>query len=772
MSIIKKNKQLVILGPAGSGKTTTINRVALDNASKFIKHRSDGYIPIIVPLRDYGTNGLQEVIGSILKRWAITLEHIEGDLRAGKFLIIFDGLNEVSSKLRSQCFQEIRSFSREYSLNRFIYTSRSFEYQDDWVSLDDQNLVLACEIEALTRDQIEDCIQRYFGNRKKLASQLIEELQVRQQDVWENNKSLARLARTPLLLQMLILTFEEKKRIPRSEGELLLGFVDEILLRERSKAAAEINPDVKKALLATIALKMYQEEISSIDKRYAFSVFSKRLAELKQSGLAKKSYESTEIWEELQKNSLIIDDGDLVYWPHPLYQEIFVGLSLRDMCFEDNGEPKFKGIYVQFHSIKAKWHGNPSFDAGLRMLEVIPQHQRLDGLAVIATVNPALAKEAFLQFEPDYNPGMIEEFSIILRKFLLSIKWEGELHRNLLIAASYISQGYFCPLFTDGATLCPTWEGREQSAIFLWSRCEKTLALEVMKQLCSNDLEARVRKTAFNILTQSEENPDEKTYSFLVQRLFQENQGFLLDPQLLIKKILDSEFVINLLVDIVRSENDINRKLRAIWCLGKSEANYLTVQNILIELTRKSINEDIRRETVNALAAYSSDLSVKAVSDRVREDKAKSVRIAAIGCLHRLQSAKALSSIVSALDDVEEDVSDEAVKALVDISKKQKRVVTILLRCLKQDNSKSKQLLALSRISIDESDSRIQAKICKELQFHKNEKDKYIRLEIALALRTYDLSLSNGILRELSNDQDTKFRKYAQERLSEWEIEL
>ncbi len=773
IELIRKNKRLVIIGPAGSGKTTTLKKVALNNASNCIKQKPHSYLPILAPLRDYGSVNLKELINSIIKPWGITPENIEQDLVKGKFLVIFDGLNEVPSKFRQQCFQEIRSFSREYRFNRFLYTSRSFEYQDDWISTDDEISIPVCEIESLTKGQIEDCIRRYFGTRNKLADQLIDQLKIHDSRVWENSKSLARLASTPLLLQMLILTFEEKRRIPKSEGELLLGFVDEILLKiEPKKSAAEINPEVKKALLATIAWKMYQEELSSIDKRYAFSVFLKRLDELKRSGIATISYDSNQIWQELQNNYLIIDNGNLVYWPHPLYQELFTGLSLRETCFEDNWEPKFAEIYVQFHSIEAKWYGNPSFEAGLRMLEVIPQPHRLNGLTVIAMINPSLAKEALLRFEPEHNPGMMDEFSETLKRDLLSSKWEGECHRNLLMTASYIPDDWFCSLFNDCATLCPTWEGREQSAIFLWSRCEKSIALEVLKKLCETDLEARVRKTAFNILIQSEEKLDEEMCSFLAQRLFEENQGFLSDPQLLLQKLFDSEIIVALLVDLAKKENNRNEKLRAIWCLGESKTNNVMARKTLIELARKVIDEEIRGESVNALATYPSDLTIKVLCGLANNDQAKPVRINAINSLYAMGSVKVIPSIVSALDDNENDVVEKAMATLVDLSKKEKRVVSTLLRNLKQAEFRSKILQTLSRITIGETDPQIQAKICKEIRYYENERDKYVRLEMALALRGYDLTLSNEIMRELSNDKDQTIRESAQEILNEWGIEL
>ena len=47
------------------------------------------------------------------------------------------------------------------------------------------------------RGQIEDYIRRYFDGQKELAGKLIFELKIHDSQVWENSKSLARLAGAP-----------------------------------------------------------------------------------------------------------------------------------------------------------------------------------------------------------------------------------------------------------------------------------------------------------------------------------------------------------------------------------------------------------------------------------------------------------------------------------------------------------------------------------------------------------------------------------------------
>jgi HEAT repeat protein len=775
IGLIRRNDKLVIIGPAGSGKTTTLKKVAFDNASNFLKNKTDSRIPIIVPLRDYGAENIRSIIESVIKPWELTLEIIEQDLLEGKFIIIFDGLNEVPSTIRQKCFQEIRTFTREYRESGCLFTSRNFEYEDSWVSID-ENTVPVCEIESLTQGQIESYIRKYFESKEDLAGKLIYELRLHDSRVWENSKSLARLAGTPLLLQMLILTFEEMGRIPKTEGELLLRFVDEILFkRERSKAAADFEPDVKKFLLASIAWEMQQDELSSIEKRRIYPLFLKKLDDLKRDGRANVSYDASQLWRELQNNHLIVEDRELVFWPHALYQELFVGLSLRDSCFDEGWKPIFKEIYVQFHSLDARKLGSRDFEIGLRMLDVVPHLHRLNCLIAIAAVNPLLAKEAFIRYEPEHNLGMTEDLSVTLRKSVLSDSWTGDSHRNILIAASYISVKDFCSIFNDAVTLCPNWEGRDQAVNLMWYQCRYSLelsVLELLKTASSTDPSPHVRKTALNILILSDDTHTEEIFPFLIQRLFDESQGFLSDPQLHLRKLLDLELVVNRLTDMAKKEKSPEKIKRIIWCLGESQVKNAVAQKTLIEFAGKSIDDEIRSMSAIALAEYPSDKTIKVLGGLVKNDMAKAVRISAINSLHSIGGTKALSSIISVLNDGDTDVSEKAVATLVNFSKKEKRVVRILLRNLKQSEIKSKVLLSLSQISIKETDPLVQEKICKEIRFYRNERDKYVRLEIALALRSYDVALSNEMMRELSNDKDQNIREIAGLYMNEWGIEL
>ena len=204
LNLISRCPKLVILGPAGSGKTTTTQKVTLEYAQNAFRGKLGAKTPIFVPLRDYGEQNLRQLINTTIKFCGLSVNNIEDDLSLGELLLVFDGLNEIPIDRREVCFSELRNFLREFPTNRYIFTSRTLDYQDNWLSSGSREFPV-CEIQGLTKGQIESYIFRYFKDQESKAESLINELELHTDEVWENRKSLARLAGVPLLLQMTLL---------------------------------------------------------------------------------------------------------------------------------------------------------------------------------------------------------------------------------------------------------------------------------------------------------------------------------------------------------------------------------------------------------------------------------------------------------------------------------------------------------------------------------------------------------------------------------------
>lgn len=136
LDLIDRSQRIVVLGVAGAGKTTTLRRVALKAAQKILEGNSDSSIPILVSLRDYGPPpSVEALVVANFGAWGSSFQDIQANLYLGKFLIIFDGLNEVTEIRKENCYKELRHFVQRFPNNRYLFTSRPIGYQVDCLAI-------------------------------------------------------------------------------------------------------------------------------------------------------------------------------------------------------------------------------------------------------------------------------------------------------------------------------------------------------------------------------------------------------------------------------------------------------------------------------------------------------------------------------------------------------------------------------------------------------------------------------------------------------------
>jgi predicted NACHT family NTPase len=89
---VKEHRQVLLVGRPGSGKSTTLARLLLEEA------RSDRHIPVLVELR-FWQSLIADLIRDFFKRHQLLLDRtqIEEFLFHGRLLLLIDGLNELPS---------------------------------------------------------------------------------------------------------------------------------------------------------------------------------------------------------------------------------------------------------------------------------------------------------------------------------------------------------------------------------------------------------------------------------------------------------------------------------------------------------------------------------------------------------------------------------------------------------------------------------------------------------------------------------------------------
>ncbi len=255
----EKHKKIMILGDPGSGKTTSLKklaRAALDTEES----NQPSAIPLLIKLRDFSKKL------TILKFLTATLElEIIHDESAGSnetadykalaaFLskirasVLIDGLDELHPGRRKNLLKEIEQISHNGTTMALSCRSADFKRKPNGFAL--------FEIEELSDDQYRDFTSSWFeaDNRRHTAEQFDRVLR---------EKPYSDLANRPLTLAHLCLVFEKTGRLPshpvsiyRRMVRLLIEEWDESRGVERLSKYSHFDPDIKIDFLANFAYEL------------------------------------------------------------------------------------------------------------------------------------------------------------------------------------------------------------------------------------------------------------------------------------------------------------------------------------------------------------------------------------------------------------------------------------------------------------------------------------------------------------------------------------
>ena len=249
--IVKKHNSLVILGNPGSGKTTAVEWLAMKYAAG--KLRSDdavNLIPRLVNLKDYSQkDDLTRLIG---KFTGIGLQFSEYDLKrlleSEKWLLLFDGLNEVDEKNRPQVVEELNNIIKKVSPgSKVIVTSRESGYSANLAGE-------VMKIRELDDQSVRYFLKRYLGEEQ--SEKVFGQMDTRLKDIGRN----------PLMLKMIVDTVEKSEtgKIPSTRAALYNKFLDQILeswWTQRKEVRESVAlPDIK-GILTLLGFEMHAREV-------------------------------------------------------------------------------------------------------------------------------------------------------------------------------------------------------------------------------------------------------------------------------------------------------------------------------------------------------------------------------------------------------------------------------------------------------------------------------------------------------------------------------
>lgn len=256
-AILHHSDRLIILGKPGSGKTTFLKYLALRTLKNSNESQSD-YLPIIIYLKEISNDG-SSIVDYIVKKISdysseLREDFIYENLKEGKFILLFDGLDEISKSINhNSILREIKIISEKYFKNKILLSCRTAAYNYNFEDFTE------VEIAEFNLIQIRQFIENWFSGNKDDGIACWENL--------ENESRLLEIATSPLLLTLLCITFSRDKKFPKNKSVLYERSINQLLSRwdksrmvDRDDIYSNLTNEQKITLFSRIAYGNFIEE--------------------------------------------------------------------------------------------------------------------------------------------------------------------------------------------------------------------------------------------------------------------------------------------------------------------------------------------------------------------------------------------------------------------------------------------------------------------------------------------------------------------------------
>jgi HEAT repeat protein len=388
--IDKPGVKCLVMGEGGTGKTTTLLKIAADFAKR-AHHDLTAKIPVYVKLNLFNAkvNAFNELIEKISSYTKLneheTKEFIINSPRPILFLL--DGFNEVAQEFQQTCVLALQELiQRGSESNSYIITSRPTDVANKLAAQIPGVKIL--EIELLTDSQVQEFLT------ERGVAEVFDQM----------NERLKGLSRNPFLLWALTQSCTEFPvgQMPKNIGQLYKAFIDDYIFKKRERlkevSTTRYNYEhVKKPVLAELAYYMTNQGST----HFSCDDISENLldwleTEIEKSKRRKKvvpiDWTTDEFIEEVIENGLFRRIGDYLEFMHQSVQEYFTAMKMVSWINEKDTDRILQHVPpLIWHQVKLSDDSDMSIEHPF-------------GMPIIMSFGIVTENSFLLKTLADYNP--------------------------------------------------------------------------------------------------------------------------------------------------------------------------------------------------------------------------------------------------------------------------------------------------------------------------------------------------------------------------------
>ncbi|WNZ46194.1 NACHT domain-containing protein [Leptolyngbya boryana CZ1] len=266
IAVANLEPRLMVLGSPGIGKSTFLRKVGLEALKWETARYRHELIPVFIELKQFGDqhSEIEKLIAEEFETCGFPNAEVftQNLLKAGKLLILLDGLDEVPTAYVDRAISQIETFVDKYDKNRFIASCRIAAYKGGFRRFKDVTMA------NFNDSQMKTFVKQWFRREPKVSEQYWQLLDS------SEYKAVKELGQTPLLLTLLCAVYDESQSLPKRRSALY-GEALEVWLKKwaaerrvhRDPIYQELNLQLEQVLLSEIAHQSFAEDQLFFSKR-------------------------------------------------------------------------------------------------------------------------------------------------------------------------------------------------------------------------------------------------------------------------------------------------------------------------------------------------------------------------------------------------------------------------------------------------------------------------------------------------------------------------